>query len=128
MLQILGEENPATCLFCGAKDQSIPEREAVKAVKVDRAEYVSNIDLCDIELCQQFHLAASDLRVNVQLACCRDEVFLKDLERDNSGLFAPMLGNQFDGSLLFRRSILIVGVKNDVRVEEATNAHESRPG
>lgn len=52
VLHIFGEEDSATCLLCSAKDQSIPEREAVKAMKVNRAEYVSDIDPGDIELSQ----------------------------------------------------------------------------
>ena len=52
VLHIFGKEDSATCLFCRANDQSIPEGEAVKAMEVDRTEQISNVDLRNIELGQ----------------------------------------------------------------------------
>jgi hypothetical protein len=127
ILHIFGKDYAASGLFGGPKDQSVPEGKAMEAVEVDCGENVGDLGCGDVELGEQFHLAACDARVNAQFLRDRDEILLKDLHRHNSGPGAPMLGYEIDGPALFCRRRLVVCIDEDVGVEEATNAHESRP-
>src|SRR5580700_11059053 len=127
VLHVFGEDYAAPGLFGGPKDQSVPEGKAMEAVEVDCGENVGDLGCSDVELGEQFHLAACDARVNAQFLRDRDEILLKDLHRHNAGPGAPVLGYEIDGPALFCRRRLVVCIDEDVGVEEATNAHESRP-
>ena len=98
----------------------------MEPVQVDRGEDVPNPGSGNVELGQQFDLAAGNGRINVEFSRYRDEILLKYLQRHNACPRAPMLRYEIEGSTLLHRRRLVVRVDEDVRVEEATSAHESR--
>src|ERR1700733_12229865 len=61
-----------------------------------------------------------------QFACDRDEILLEHLQGHNSGSGAAMFCDEIEGASLFGGSGLVVGVDEDVGVEEATCAHYRR--
>ena len=51
----------------------------MQPVQVDRGEYVRHFG-CNVELGEQFDLAAGDARVHMQLSSDRNKIFLKNLQ------------------------------------------------
>ena len=109
-----------------SEHQGVPERNAVKAVQVDGRENVGDFWRCDVELGDQFDFPTGDARVKVQFAGDRDEILLEHLQGHNSGPGAAMFCDEIEGASLFGGSGLVVGVDEDVGVEETTIAHASR--
>ncbi len=95
----------------------------MQTVQVDGGEDVGNIGSGDVELGEQFDFAAGDGRLHTQLARNGDEIFLQDLERDDAGSGAAVLGYKGECAALLAGRGLIVGVNEDVGVEEATDGH-----
>jgi hypothetical protein len=102
-LQIFGEEHFTPSLLGHPHDQRIPEGKPVKAVEVDGGHDVSKLRSSNVKLGQQFNLAASNRRFNVQLLGDRDEILLQDLERNNAGPCTPVLCQEVKGASLLRR-------------------------
>ena len=63
-------------------------------MQVDRGQNVRDFRGCDIELGQQFDLAAGNAHINMQLSRYRDEIFLQHLQRYNSGSRSPVLSDK----------------------------------
>lgn len=123
MLHIFGKKYGAAGLFRGADDEGVPKGKVVEAVQVDGGENVGNIGRGHVELGQQFHFASSDGRLYAQLAGYGNEIFLQHLERDDAGAGAAMFGYKFESAALFGGRGLVVGVNEDVGVEEAAGGH-----
>lgn len=127
VLHIFGENHAATGLFGCPKNQSIPERKPVEPVQVDCSENIGDLGGGDIEFGQQFNLAADNMCLDVQFPCGRDKIFLENLKRHNPCPRAPVFGHKVKGPALFRGGRFVIRVGQDVRIEEATSAHESHP-
>jgi hypothetical protein len=127
VLHIFGENHAASGLFGCPKNQSIPERKPVEPVQVDRGENIGYLGGGDIEFGQQLNLAADNVCLYAEFPCGRDKIFLENLKRHNPGPRAPVFRHKIKGPALFRRRRLVISVDQDVRIEEATSAHESHP-
>ena len=79
-LQIFGVQYGTRRLFGGAKHESVPERESMEAVKIDRREYVIEVWNDQVEFGQQFDFATSDFCVYLESAGDSDEIFLEHLQ------------------------------------------------
>jgi hypothetical protein len=115
------------------KIRASQKRKPVKTVQVDRGENVCDFGSGDVELGEQFDFAARNARVHLQLPRHRHKIFLKHLQRHNSGPPPPVLHHKIEGPLLFRRIRFVIRVNQDVGIEEATSRHclagnESRRG
>jgi hypothetical protein len=127
VLHIFGENHAASSLFGCAKNQSIPERKPMEPVQVDGSENIGDLGGGDVEFGQQFNLAADNGCLYAQFPCGRDKIFLENLKRHNPRPRATVFGDKIKGPALFRRRRLVIRVDQDVRIEEATSAHESHP-
>lgn len=122
-LHVFRNKYAAPRLFGRTQNQSIPKRKPVKAMQVDRGENVGDFGSGHVELGEQFNFAAGNARVHTQFPRERHEIFLKHLQRHNSGSPAPVLRYQIEGPLLLRRIRLVIRVNQDVGIEEATSRH-----
>jgi hypothetical protein len=77
----------------------------------------------DVELGQQFDFAAGDDRVYAQLFRHRYEVFLQHLHGYRSGSGTAVFGYELEGAVLLCRRGFVVGVDEDVGIEEAAGGH-----
>ena len=66
-------------LFGSPKDQGVPKGKSVKAVKIYGGKNIRQVRLNYIELGEQFDFAASNARIDVQLAGDGDKILLKHL-------------------------------------------------
>lgn len=98
----------------------------MKAMKVDGGKDVGNVGDSNIELGEQFDFPASNARINVQFPRDGDEILLQHLERHNAGSPTPVHCQEIEGASLLRWCSLVVRVNENIGVEEATGAHESR--
>ena len=98
----------------------------MKPVKVDRCQNVGNVRRGNVELCQQFDFSAGNAGIYMQLSRDGNEIFLQHLKGYHAGPGPPVLGHKFYRSLLLGGRRLVVGIDENVGVEKATNAHESR--
>src|SRR5215469_1890387 len=127
-LQVFGVHYGTRRLLGSAKHKSIPERESMEAVKIDRSEYVVEVWNDQVEFGQQFDFATSDFCVYLEFAGEGDEIFLKHLRRQHARSCSAVLGKELDGSTLLCGHSLIIRVNKHIGVEETTIAHESRHG
>jgi len=125
-LKVLAQENLASGLSGSANHQGVPKGKSVKPVEVDGRQNVGEFGYHDMEFSEQFGFAASCSRIDAQLASGSNKVFLQNLKRNHAGSGAAVLGDQIEGAALFRRSSFIVGIGEDVCIEEATNGHGFR--
>ena len=95
-------------------------------MEVGGGQDVGNLGSGNIELGEQFDFTARNARINVQFTCDRNEILLQHLQRHDTGARPAVLCYKVDGASLLRRCGLIVRVDEDIGVEEATSAHESR--
>src|SRR5437762_2771260 len=98
----------------------------METVQIDGSENVRDIGGCDVELGQNFGFATGDDCVHVQLPRDGDEVLLKHLQGHNAGSGTPMFCDEFESAALFRGGSLVVGVDEDIRIEEAASGHYRR--
>ena len=80
----------------------------------------------NVELGEQFNFSASYAWVHMEFSRDRNEIFLKYLQRHNSRPGTPMLRHEFEGPPLFCWRCLVIRINENIGIEEATNAHESR--
>ena len=125
ILHIFREKDAAASLFGRTKDQSIPKRKPVKPVQVDSSQNIRGFRSGNIELGEQFDFSARYARVNAQLACDRNKIFLEHLQQDNPGSPAPVFGHKIDGASLLSWRSHVVRIYEHIRIEETTSAHES---
>lgn len=119
ILQVFGQQRRAARPTSGLYQQRIPERDLVKAMDVNRPQHVVDGDQRDLKLCEEFDLSARRGGGDLQLLRrCREVLFkrLGGYERVPMSL-ARFDQRERDGLLLGR--VVIVGVDEDVRVEEA---------
>ncbi len=98
----------------------------MKPVEIDGGENVSQVGRGHVELGEQFDFSASNAGIDVQFSRDGDEILLQHLQRHNAGPGTPVLCHEIEGASLLRRCRLVVRVDENVSVEEATSAHESR--
>jgi len=98
----------------------------VKPVEIDGGENVSQVGRGHVELGEQFDFSASNAGIDVQFSRDGDEILLQHLQRHNAGPGTAVLCHEIEGASLLRRRRLVVRVDENVSVEEATSAHESR--
>lgn len=125
-LQVFGKEYSAACLLRCLQDERVPEGEPVKTVEIDGSKYVAYSEYSDIEIGKQLNFPTRNASIHAELACRRDEILLKNLQRHHAGSSAAMFCHQVESTALLRRGCLVVGIDQDVGVEETTNAHEAR--
>ena len=126
VLQVLRVEHGAASLLRSPQHQSVPERELVQAMQVNGRKNVGQAQDGNVEFSQQLDLAAGNLRIDVELPGDRNEVLLQDLQRDDPRARQPVFRDQLQRAPLFRRRCPVVGVNQNIGVEEATSAHEFR--
>jgi hypothetical protein len=120
ILQVLGQQRRAASAPSGLYQQRVPERDLVKAMNVNRTQQVIDRDQHDLKLCEELDFVARSGGGNLQLLRRCREVLLEHLggyERVAIGL-ARFDQRERDGLLL--RRVVIVGVGEDVRVQEAS--------
>jgi len=98
----------------------------MKPVEIDGGENVRQVGRGHVELGEQFDFSASNAGIDVQFSRDGDEILLQHLQRHNARPGTPVLCHEIEGASLLRRSRLVVRVDENVSVEEATSAHESR--
>jgi len=123
VLEILGEQ-PCTSRRGGAlDDQGVPEGEVVETVEVDRPEDEVEAYLDEIHLRHQGNLSAGNLRVDAELARGDHEELLEHLGGDNAAGGGEGVAEDSTGHLSLVTAIEIVGVDQDVGVEEGALPH-----
>jgi hypothetical protein len=125
-LQIFGVQYATRRLFGSAKHKSVPERESMEAMEIDRSKYVIEVWNDQVKFGQQFDLATNDFCVYPEFAGDSDEIFREHLRRQHACSCSPVLGNKLEGSTLLCGGSLIVRLNKDMGIEETTSAHESR--
>ena len=95
-------------------------------MEIDSGQNIRDVGSGDIQLGQQFDFAASNTRVNVQFSSNDDEILLQYLQRYDASSRTSVLGNQIESATLLRRCSFVVGVHENIGIEEATGAHEFR--
>ena len=98
----------------------------MQSVQVNRRENVANLGNDDVEFSKQLNFATRHICVEMKFLRCTGEVLLQDLERYHSSLLPSVFGKQVQRAALLRRIGPIVGIKENVRIEEATSAHGAR--
>lgn len=98
----------------------------MQSVEIDRRQDIGNLWYSDIELGKQFDLSARDAGIDMQLSRGIREILLQHLQGNNPSSSLPVFGYKFARAALLQRGRLIVRVKQDVRIEETTSAHEPR--
>ena len=97
-------------------------------MQIDCRENVGNLGYSDVKLGEEFDFATRDLGIELELSCHSDEIFLENLQRNDSCSVPPMLVHEIAGAALFGGRVVIIGVNQNVCVEKATSAHEFRLG
>lgn len=126
VLQILGIQDTASTLFSAANYQGIPEGKPVQTMKINGAEYVSEFGDDHIQFGKYLDFTARLGSFNVQFSGRSYEVLLQHLARDHTTSLSEMLREQVKRTLLLGWRGRVVCIDQDVRIEEATNVHESR--
>ena len=80
-LEVFGKKHGTAALLRSAQDQSIPERNAMKPVQVNRCQNVRKIWGNHVKFCQELDLTPSDILGDVEFSSSGDEIFLQDLHR-----------------------------------------------
>jgi hypothetical protein len=88
----------------------------VQPVEVDGSQDIGHLGSDDIELGEQFDLAAGNARLNMQLSRDGNEMLLQHLQRHDAGPRTPVRGHQIEGAPLLCRSFLVVRVNEDIGV------------
>jgi hypothetical protein len=125
VLHVFREEHDAAGLPCRADDQCVPEGNLLQPMQVDRCKNIGHVRCDNVELSQQLHLAARDAWIEAELSRDGNEVFLEHLQGNNTTSAATLLCDEFDGTALFGGGSFIIGINQNVGVEEATDAHGS---
>jgi hypothetical protein len=125
-LQIFGEKHTTPGLFRSSQDQSIPEGKPVKPVQVDRRKDIRHLRGSNVELGQQFDLPAGNPRIDMQLSRDGYKVLLEHLQGHNPSPRTPVFSHEIESASLFRWRTFVVRVDQNIGIEEATSAHESR--
>ena len=128
ILHIFRKKNGASGLLGCANDEGVPKGQPVKPVQINGGKDVRNFGGSDIELGQQFDFAPRNAGIHAQFPRDCNEILLQHLQRHHTRSGAAVFGNKLDRSPLFRRGRLVVGVDENVGIEKATSAHESRRG
>ncbi len=95
-------------------------------MEVNGRENIGDLWSGDVELGEEFNLSTSNLWINPKLSRHRHKILLEDLKGDDSGACSAMSRHEIDGDPLFGWRGFVVGVDQNIRVEESTSAHESR--
>ncbi len=96
----------------------------MQAMKINGGKDVGRAVGGDVELSEDLHLLAGSALIEMKLFCDGYKILLQDLGRDNSSACAAMLFKQMKGPLLFSGAFVVIGIHEDIRINEATNAHE----
>lgn len=100
----------------------------MKTVQIYGRENIPYVRSYDIEFGDQFHLTLGPLGIDAQLARRDYEILLQNLERDDAASIAPVFDEEFAGAPLLEKVGIVIDVDENIRVEEATSAHEFRRG
>jgi len=132
VLHIFGKHNRAAGALCGVHHQSVPVREAPKAVQIDRGKNVAERGFHDIECCEEFHLSTGIVVIDTILSSGGDEVLLEDLQGNYAGLRLLVFFEKVQGAFLFAGIRAVIRIYKNVGVEECpqrtTSARRSHRG
>src|SRR5207244_1667953 len=104
-----------------------PDGELVAEVEVDRFEEIGGFQDDDIEPYVPFDSFPREFRAKTEFLCRDREILLQDLHGKAS---AASVRNSLDQALCaftFCRSVDVVGIEKDIRINETCCGHESRP-
>ena len=103
--------------------QSQIERWGLKSVQIDCREQVRGREGYDVESCVEDHPALRVLGVHSELSRGGREVFLQDLEGQDAAASSHQPANQLSCLVALSRVPGVVGVDQDVGVDELTTVH-----
>lgn len=127
-LQVFREKYSASRLAGRLQNQSIPERNLVKAMEIDCTENIGYPWSSDVELGEKLDFPPRSSGINAKFPRYRDKILLQHLGRQHTCARMAVFSDKFDCSLLLRWRRLVIGINEDIRIEETTSGHESRFG
>jgi hypothetical protein len=127
VLQIFGQKGTAATLFGGENYESIPEGETVQPMNVDGREDVPDRRLNDVKPGEELNPLLGQSRFELEFSCGGEKVFLKNLNRYESGPHAEVICDQCDGFGLFGRVSGIVSIDEDFGIEKRARCSSAEP-
>src|SRR5580692_4080962 len=118
VLHVFCEQNAASSLFGGLKDQRIPKRDTVDTMKIDSAEHAIYFGFDYVELCVHRYLTLCQSDVQGEYFRNRSVVLLQNLYRYHAGPQSHVMLNQVGSSRLFGRYFGVVRIHKDVGVKK----------
>jgi hypothetical protein len=118
ILQVVREEGRAARAPSRLDQQRVPKRDLVKAVNVDRTQHIIDGDEHDLKLCEELDFSARGGGGHLQLLCGCREVFFERLGGHERVPIGVARFDQRERDCLFVGRVVIVGVDEDVRVQE----------
>src|SRR5258706_2119172 len=115
-LKIFREENGASGPESCSHHQGVPKGELVESVKVDCGKDVFKPDPKQVEATEELRFPLCIFRLYAEFFRCCPEVLLKDLSRNYACSLTPEPLDDLQSSGLFRRSVSVVCVDEDVGV------------
>src|SRR5271165_7642437 len=95
----------------------------MQTVQIHRRHDIGHVYLHHRESSEQLQLPARYVGWNRKFTSRRREVFLKNLGRYHTASIGAASFDKGKGQLLLARLVVIVGINQNVCIEEATSAH-----
>ena len=107
----------------GMDNHGVPERNPAQAVQLNGGDHIVFVESHDVAAGQNFYLPLRNLGVYTELSGGRREIFLHHLQGHYRRIPPMVISNDRNGARLLLRTGVIVGVDQNIGIEEGQTFH-----